>query len=246
MSSWRSSWDGLGTLSSAVSAYVRSGVSDSVTPWTAALQALCPWGSPGKDTGVGCRFLLWDLPHPGIESASLASLALAVGLFTASAACELLWNRCLARLNSHLINTRQISQELLHVRRVDCLQTISLSCLDIPAKVNPESLKENGSSQFSLKTLEAGLHAQFPGTTSPPAGRSRKTHTFQTEAAVLLQPEDAETDQGNFHLLSPLRSCPALNLGLSTEGSKDTSSQMQTVYSGAPSAPSTGITLDLT
>ena len=49
------------------------------TPWTAALQALCPWDSPGKDTGVGCRVLLWDLPDPGIEPASLASLALAGG-----------------------------------------------------------------------------------------------------------------------------------------------------------------------
>ena len=25
---------------------------------TVAHQALCPWGSPGKSTGVGCRFLL--------------------------------------------------------------------------------------------------------------------------------------------------------------------------------------------
>ena len=89
------------------------------TPWTAALQALCPWDSPGKDTGVGCRFLLWDVPDPGIEPASLASLALAGVFFTASAACEVLWNGCLARLHSHLINTRQISQELLHMRHVD-------------------------------------------------------------------------------------------------------------------------------
>ena len=132
------------------------------TPWTAALQALCPWDSPGKDTGVGCRFLLWDLSDPGIEPASLASLALAGGFFTTSAACEVLWNGCLAHLHSHLINTRQISQELLHMRHVDWLQTISLSCLDIPAKINPESQK-NGSSQNSLKTLEAGLHAHgFP------------------------------------------------------------------------------------
>ena len=71
-------------------------------------------------------------------------------------------NGCLAPLHSHLINTRQISQELLHMRHVDWLQTISLSCLDIPAKINPESQK-NGSSQNSLKTLEAGLHAHgFP------------------------------------------------------------------------------------
>ena len=29
-----------------------------VTPWTLACQALCPWDSPGKNTGVGCHFLL--------------------------------------------------------------------------------------------------------------------------------------------------------------------------------------------
>ena len=29
-----------------------------VTPYTAAHQAPCPWNSPGKNTGVGCHFLL--------------------------------------------------------------------------------------------------------------------------------------------------------------------------------------------
>ena len=28
------------------------------TPWTIALQVLCPWDSPGKNTGVGCHFFL--------------------------------------------------------------------------------------------------------------------------------------------------------------------------------------------
>ena len=28
------------------------------TPWTAAHQVLRPWDSPGKNTGVGCHFLL--------------------------------------------------------------------------------------------------------------------------------------------------------------------------------------------
>ena len=28
------------------------------TPWTAAHRLLCPWDSPGKDTGVGCHALL--------------------------------------------------------------------------------------------------------------------------------------------------------------------------------------------
>ena len=29
-----------------------------VTPWTAAHQVLCPWHFPGKNTGLGCHFLL--------------------------------------------------------------------------------------------------------------------------------------------------------------------------------------------
>ena len=28
------------------------------TPWTVAHQLLCPWDFPGKNTGVGCHFLL--------------------------------------------------------------------------------------------------------------------------------------------------------------------------------------------
>ena len=28
------------------------------TPWTVARRLLCPWDSPGKNTGVGCRALL--------------------------------------------------------------------------------------------------------------------------------------------------------------------------------------------
>ena len=45
---------------------------------------LCPWDSPGKNTGVGCHFLPspGDLPDPGIELESLASPALAGGFFT--------------------------------------------------------------------------------------------------------------------------------------------------------------------
>ena len=29
-----------------------------MTPWTVAIRLLCPWNSPGKNTGVGCHFLL--------------------------------------------------------------------------------------------------------------------------------------------------------------------------------------------
>ena len=35
-----------------------SAVSDSATAWTLTLQAPCPRDSPGKNTGVGCQFLL--------------------------------------------------------------------------------------------------------------------------------------------------------------------------------------------
>ena len=31
------------------------------TPWTVTHQALCPWNLPGKNTGVGCHFLLHNL-----------------------------------------------------------------------------------------------------------------------------------------------------------------------------------------
>ena len=46
-----------------------------VTPWTVA-GLLCPWGFPGKNTGVGFHFLLQGgLPNPGIEPAfSLAGV----------------------------------------------------------------------------------------------------------------------------------------------------------------------------
>ena len=29
-----------------------------VTPWTVPARLLCPWGSPGKNTGVGCHSFL--------------------------------------------------------------------------------------------------------------------------------------------------------------------------------------------
>ena len=46
-------------------------MSDSCDPWTVACQAPL-WNSPGKNTGVGCHFLVGDLPDTGIESGSPA------------------------------------------------------------------------------------------------------------------------------------------------------------------------------
>ena len=58
---------------------------------------LCPWDSPGKNTGVGCHALfLGNLPNPGVKPASLTSLELAGGFFTSSvpweAQCPYLFN----------------------------------------------------------------------------------------------------------------------------------------------------------
>ena len=41
---------------------------------------LCPWASPGKNTGVGCHALFQGLFDPGTELASLMSHTL-VGVF---------------------------------------------------------------------------------------------------------------------------------------------------------------------
>ena len=43
-----------------------------VTPWTVAHQVLCPWDSPGKNTGVGCHTLLQGIfptqeSNPGLS-----------------------------------------------------------------------------------------------------------------------------------------------------------------------------------
>ena len=44
---------------------------------------LSPWGDLGKNTGVGCHFLLQrNLPEPGTKPACPAAPALAGGFFT--------------------------------------------------------------------------------------------------------------------------------------------------------------------
>ena len=64
-------------------------VSDSVTPWPAALQAPLSVGFSRQEHWSGLPFPPpGDLPDPGVEPASLTSAALAIGLFTASATWE--------------------------------------------------------------------------------------------------------------------------------------------------------------
>ena len=47
--------------------------------------SLCPWNSPGKNTGVGLPFPSGGVPDPGIEPVALMFPALAGGFFTTSA-----------------------------------------------------------------------------------------------------------------------------------------------------------------
>ena len=51
-----------------------------MTPWTVAPRLLCPWDSPGNNTGAGCHFLpQGSLPDPGIKPGAPMSPALAGG-----------------------------------------------------------------------------------------------------------------------------------------------------------------------
>ena len=52
-----------------------------VTPWIVAHHSPCPWNFPGKNTGVGCHFLLQGI-FPTQGPASPASPALAGRFFT--------------------------------------------------------------------------------------------------------------------------------------------------------------------
>ena len=43
------------------------------SPWTVAPRLLCPWDSPGKNTGVGCHFLLQGIFPTHISYVSCSS-----------------------------------------------------------------------------------------------------------------------------------------------------------------------------
>ena len=73
---------GLALLCASVCALGCSVVSDSLEPrGLQPARFLSPWDFPGKNTGVGCHFLLQkDLPDPRIELKSVVSPELAGGL----------------------------------------------------------------------------------------------------------------------------------------------------------------------
>ena len=65
-------------------------MSNSLRPYgPESFRLLCPWNSPGKNTGVGYHASPGNLPDPGIEPLSLPSPGLVSGFFTTSATWEL-------------------------------------------------------------------------------------------------------------------------------------------------------------
>ena len=59
------------------------------TLWTEAVKLLCPWDSPGKNTGVGCHALFQGIfLTQGSNPHLFMSLALADGFFTTSTTWE--------------------------------------------------------------------------------------------------------------------------------------------------------------
>ena len=108
-------------------------VSDSfTTSWTVARQLLCPWNSPGKNTGASCHFLLqgifptrdwthvscigrWILYHWATREALLSTLALtysfSVGIFKFISLRgkkdePFLWSGCNINISHHLLKIR--------------------------------------------------------------------------------------------------------------------------------------------
>ena len=63
-------------------------ISNSATPWLAALQALCPWYFLSKNTGVGCHFLLQGTFLIQGMNPRLVSLALTGRIFPTSISWE--------------------------------------------------------------------------------------------------------------------------------------------------------------
>ena len=69
-------------------------------PWIIGHQAPLPWDSPGKNTAVGCHFLLQgNLPNPGIEPKSPA-------LQADSLPIELVWWEIANPIHSRYSDTR--------------------------------------------------------------------------------------------------------------------------------------------
>ena len=78
----------------------------------------CPWNYPGKNTGVGCHFLLQgNLPDPGIKPTSPASPALTGRFFTTEPPEKPTQNSYLSNVYSLQILVLVLYCNLLHIMK---------------------------------------------------------------------------------------------------------------------------------
>ena len=119
-----------------------------VTPQIVAVHGIFP----GKNTGVGCRALLWGLPDPGIEPASLRSPALADGFFTSSTTWEALWgSHCQAK------HCSVFSEEPLEGA---CLQRF-VACFERKVTARQWCYKSSTSTAFSTAAHGKGAYKRL-------------------------------------------------------------------------------------
>ena len=127
---------------------------------------VCPWDSPGKNTGVGCHSLLQgDLPYPVIKP---RSPALAGGFFTIWAKCWItlhygyLWGASSAL-------AKVLRKEAWHMQRRDQASGVSLEILEhLPPKLecayfllSPTPLTLRGAVPHYLSEKRVSLQLQL-------------------------------------------------------------------------------------
>ena len=108
---------------------------------------LCPRGSPGKNTGVGCSAFSGDHTDPGIYPASLVSPTLAGGFFTTSA------TRGALTINKQSNKTRLLDCPCLLPTQVIEHSWLPISCWEETASIStwPGKLRETIPSPLEQK-----------------------------------------------------------------------------------------------
>ena len=119
-------------VTSARTACLCSAMSDSfTTPWTVAARLLCPWDFPGKNTGVGCHFLLQGIfPTQGSSQSLLHWQADSLPLSHQGALHRVSTSIKQMEILSHKIKNSDSKLCVLHTLCVVCMEM----CFSCPEK----------------------------------------------------------------------------------------------------------------
>ena len=94
------------------------------------IRFLCPWDSPGKNTGVGCHAILWGIFLTwGLKPPSLLSPALAGGFFTTSTTQEVPFIAIFPNNVPVLLFLEFFSHSRYHLLCLTSEKDLALSCL---------------------------------------------------------------------------------------------------------------------